>query len=95
MESMSKKLEYRSVGERWLDLMGLREYADLETSAVRDDGSVILFGEFNEIRECGPHVEGLFKMIESGVLCQDDIDMALNIARERALQYIDEKQLKP
>lgn len=77
-------------GQRWLDLIGLKEYADMETNRYREDGSVILLSDFDEI--CGDHVEGIFNAIESGSLPGDVYDKAIVALRESALNYIEKPQ---
>ena len=86
MESFKQTAEKEiSRGRQWLSLLGLSEFENIETSKVRDDGSTILFGDFDEI--CGHEVEGIFAALESGQLSDEDYNATIAVLRESALGY--------
>lgn len=69
----------------WLELIGREDLADIETSKMRPDGSVITMGHFDEI--CGPHVEGMFEGLATGVITGEEANRIKSILRQGADHY--------
>lgn len=77
-----------SRGRRWLGLIGLEHLADQPTTERRGDGSVILFGEFDEICGDHPQVQGGFNALERGLGTPEARARFTQLLQTRAVYYL-------